>query len=269
MIQVNVLFILDAAQTVISTHFGWFFIIATWGNPADFSIVPWSASMIPILCGIVTAMVQMFYAWRIWVLAPNNFLKATAVLIVVLAFTQGTAAIVAGGLVLHIPTQGELARVHPEVTLWLSTSFTVDVIITASMTFILTRAKQKSAWSPTETMLTALIHRVVQTGAASAICAAIDLAMFVGYPATNNHFAPAYILGKVYTNSLMLTLNLRRPTAATSRNHSRTESGVASFRMDENRVRVTRALDMEASPAGVWNQKGTNEYVPNNGGFGA
>ncbi|KAJ7665604.1 hypothetical protein B0H17DRAFT_1019282, partial [Mycena rosella] len=146
-ILVNALFILDVAQTITSTHFGWFFIITTWGNPADFNFVPWSASMIPILCGIVTAMVQMFYAWRIWVLAPSQFLKAVSALIVVLAFTQGTAAIVAGGLVLHTPTQTELAQVHPEVTLWLSTSFTVDVIITASMTFILTRAKQKSAWS--------------------------------------------------------------------------------------------------------------------------
>ncbi|KAF8199405.1 hypothetical protein K438DRAFT_1823537 [Mycena galopus ATCC 62051] len=62
-------------------------------------------------------------------------------------------------------------------------------------------------------MLTKVIHRIIQSGAASAVCAAIDLSIFVGFPSTNYHVVPAYILGKMYTNSLMLTLNLRRPTA--------------------------------------------------------
>ncbi|KAJ7665607.1 hypothetical protein B0H17DRAFT_951424 [Mycena rosella] len=181
MLAVNALLVLDVAQTITSTHFGWFFIITTWGNPGDFNFIPWSASMIPTLCGIVTAIVQMFYAWRIWVLAPNRFFKAVSALVVLLAFTQGTAAVLAGALV---------SRSLTPLQLWLSTSFTVDAIITTSMTFILTRAKQQSAWGPTETMLTALIHRVVQTGAASAICAAVELAMFVIYPATNYHFVP-------------------------------------------------------------------------------
>ncbi|KAJ7698021.1 hypothetical protein B0H17DRAFT_927699 [Mycena rosella] len=187
--SVNVLFVLDIAQTVTSTHFAWYFIISTWGSPTDFNFVPWSASTIPIFCGPITAMVQMFYAWRIWILAPNRLFKGVSVLICGLALAQCSAAVVAGALVLKIPVQSELLAIHPEVSVWLSGSFACDIIITASMTFILMQAKQKSAWSPTETMLTALIHRIVQTGAASAICAAVDLAMFIGYPGTNIHFA--------------------------------------------------------------------------------
>ncbi|KAJ7698002.1 hypothetical protein B0H17DRAFT_906631, partial [Mycena rosella] len=62
-VLVNVLLVLDIAQTITGTHFAWFFIITTWGNPADFNFVPWSASSIPIFCGPITAIVQMFYAW--------------------------------------------------------------------------------------------------------------------------------------------------------------------------------------------------------------
>ncbi|KAJ7657138.1 hypothetical protein B0H17DRAFT_1097774 [Mycena rosella] len=261
-ILVNALFVLDLAQTIISTHFGWFFIIVTWGNPGDFNFIPWSASMIPILCGI---------GERIWVLAPNWFFKAVSALVVLLAFTQGTAAVLAGALILHTPTKAELTLVHPEITLGLSTSLTVDVIIATSMTFFLIRVKQQSTWGPTETMLAALIHRVVQTGAASAVCAAVDLAMFVIYPATNYHSVPAFILGKVYTNSLMLTLNLRRPTTPTSNK----QSGVPSFRKDETHERsVTGTLHVKASPVRTWNQntlstssQGTEEYLPKEGGF--
>ncbi|KAJ7252168.1 hypothetical protein C8J57DRAFT_1351328 [Mycena rebaudengoi] len=61
-------------------------------------------------------------------------------------------------------------------------------------------------------MLTTLINRVVQSGAVISVCAAVDLALFAGIVDTNFHFVPSYILGKLYTNSLMLTLNLRRPT---------------------------------------------------------
>ncbi|KAJ7265218.1 hypothetical protein C8J57DRAFT_1230236 [Mycena rebaudengoi] len=56
-------------------------------------------------------------------------------------------------------------------------------------------------------MLTKLINRVIQSGAATVVCAAIDLGFFIGQPTTNTHFVP-------YTNSLMLTLNLRRPNGA-------------------------------------------------------
>ncbi|KAJ7698008.1 hypothetical protein B0H17DRAFT_978399 [Mycena rosella] len=248
-ILVNTLFVLDLAQTFVSTHFAWYFIVTMWGNASDFGVVPWSASMIPILCGIVAGTVQIFYAWRIWVLAPDQrLLKGMAVLIVLLALTQCTSAIVAGALVLRTPTQGELLVIKPEVTTWLSCSFIVDFFITASMTFILTQAKDQSGWGPSETVITALIHRVVQTGAASAVCAAIDLWMFVGYPGTNIHFVPAFILGKVYTNSLMLTLNLRRPLGKNQSSHDEPLTSLGSVRMYE----TWGTLDSETCPGGTW-----------------
>ncbi|KAJ6470165.1 hypothetical protein DFH09DRAFT_954877, partial [Mycena vulgaris] len=144
---------------------------------------------------------------------------------------------------------------------WLSGSFVVDTLITACMTYILTQAKQNGVWARTETLITKLIHRVIQTGAASSICAAIDLAMFVGFPSTNYHVVPAYILGKVYTNSLMLNLNLRHPTAP---NTSQTpESELNSFRVNDNggtggrglAFRTSRTVDTSSSLPGVWTQK--------------
>ncbi|KAJ7898129.1 hypothetical protein B0H13DRAFT_1623267 [Mycena leptocephala] len=57
------LFLVDVAQTVILTFHGWFFAVSAWGNPATFDIIPWSGPMIPVLCGLVAATVQIFYAW--------------------------------------------------------------------------------------------------------------------------------------------------------------------------------------------------------------
>ncbi|KAJ7210918.1 hypothetical protein GGX14DRAFT_394537 [Mycena pura] len=70
--------------------------------------------------------------------------------------------------------------------------------------------ERKTSWSGSETLLASLINRVITTGAATVVCAAVDLGLFLGYPTTNYHVVPAYIVGKF----LMLTLNLRRPHAA-------------------------------------------------------
>lgn len=54
----------------------------------------------------------------------------------------------------------------------------------------LARAKNNTILPRTETLLTKLMHRIIQTGAASAVCAAVDLAMFVGFPSANYHVVP-------------------------------------------------------------------------------
>ncbi|KAJ7159466.1 hypothetical protein C8R46DRAFT_1194813 [Mycena filopes] len=202
-------FIVDLAQTAILTHHGWFFIIDAWGRADKFDTVPWSSTMIPILCGFVAATVQIFYAWRIWMLTTSRFVRAVAVLIVLTALMQGLAAIITGFDSLDNPTQTNLIRLHPEFSLQLGGSFACDILITVCMTYVLAKARARTFWASSETMVTNLINQVIQTGMATAVCAAVDLALFAGFPHTNFHFVPAYILGKF--NSLMLTLNLRRP----------------------------------------------------------
>ncbi|KAJ7215285.1 hypothetical protein B0H12DRAFT_1242022 [Mycena haematopus] len=196
------------------THHGWWTIVTSWGTTQIFSALAWSAAMIPFMCGLIAGIVQIFYAFRIWRLSPNAFVRSIAIVIVVLALTQSMTAMVTGLVMLHPPNVNNLIRLHPEFATWLGTSLADDILITACMTYLLSKAKKKTSWSGTETLLTSLINRVITTGAATAVCAAVDLGMFLGYPTTNYHVVPAYILGKLYTNSLMLTLNLRRPHAA-------------------------------------------------------
>ncbi|KAJ7114300.1 hypothetical protein C8R44DRAFT_881161 [Mycena epipterygia] len=206
------LFLVDVAQTVILTFHGWFFTVSAWGNPATFDTIPWSGPMIPVLCGLVAATVQIFYAWRIWILTTNRFLRSVAILIVLVALTQSLAGMISGLPLLKNSSPENQMRWYPGVWIWFAGSLVADVLVTACMTYILARAKSRTFWATSETMLTTLINRVVQSGAVTSVCAAVDLALFAGIVDTNFHFVPSYILGKLYTNSLMLTLNLRRPT---------------------------------------------------------
>ncbi|KAJ7186882.1 hypothetical protein C8R46DRAFT_1342168 [Mycena filopes] len=231
-------FLLDVAQTVILTHHGWWWIITAWCNPAIFTDVIWSASCIPFLSGLISAIVQIFYAWRIWTLTKTWFMHAVCVLIVLLALMQSIIAMVSSIIVTQTPVLATLLSLSDEFSTWLAGSFVADIIIVACMTYVLSQARNKTAWGPTESMLTKLINRIVQSGAATVIVAAIDLALFVRIPDTNYYYVPSYILAKIYTNSLMLNLNLRKPNAAHNSELGTNILPLASYHSEGVRVRV-------------------------------
>ncbi|KAJ7430456.1 hypothetical protein B0H11DRAFT_2393650, partial [Mycena galericulata] len=236
--------LVDVAQTVILTHHGWFFIVDSWDKASNFNIVPWSSTMIPILCGLVAAIVQIFYSWRIWLLSTNPFLRGMAILITLVALTQGLSAMITGFISLKKPNPTRPYTPAPRV---LAGSLAADIMITACMTWILVRAKTRTFWASSETMITMLINRVVQSGAVTALSAGVDLALFVGVSDTNFHFVPAYILGKLYTNSLFLTLNLRRPTNRISESESLPMSADLSGDI-RNGIHVSRSTPRRKHP---------------------
>ncbi|KAJ7258595.1 hypothetical protein C8J57DRAFT_1644536 [Mycena rebaudengoi] len=236
------LFLVDVAQTVILTFHGWFFTVSAWGNPATFHIIPWSGPMIPVLCGLDSR--------RIWILTANRFLRSVAILIVLVALTQSLAGMISGLPLLKNSSPENQIRWYPGVWIWFAGSLVADVLITACMTYILARAKSRAFWATSETMLTTLINRIIQSGAVTSVCAAVDLALFAGIVDTNFHFVPSYILGKLYTNSLMLTLNLRRPTYQIP--------DVDSIPMSRPRFQDVSGIHVEGSTpdnARIWTQK--------------
>ncbi|ETW81159.1 hypothetical protein HETIRDRAFT_248085, partial [Heterobasidion irregulare TC 32-1] len=54
---------LNVTQAVFGTHLGWWFMIEHWGRPDVLKLVPWTAATIPIVCSLIAAIVQTFYAW--------------------------------------------------------------------------------------------------------------------------------------------------------------------------------------------------------------
>ncbi|KAJ7134824.1 hypothetical protein C8R44DRAFT_436065 [Mycena epipterygia] len=213
-------FCLDLAQTIVLTFHGWWALVETWGRPELLGQLPWTAAMVPFMCGLVSAIVQIFYARRIWALSPNNYIRTVSVIIVLTALTQGLGAM-SGGIVAIKSAKGftnaTLTEMHAQFLVWLAGSLVTDALITACMTYILSKAKSRTSWSRSETLLTNLINKAVQTGAVTVLCASVELAMFVHFPGYTYHFVPGYTLGKLYTNSLMLNLNMRRrPEAADS-----------------------------------------------------
>ncbi|KAJ7474304.1 hypothetical protein FB451DRAFT_1248558 [Mycena latifolia] len=220
---VYTIYLLDVAQTAISSHFAFTLLCAGWGDPAALFTLPWSSAAIPIFTGIISASVQIFFAWRIYVLKGENPLAlAISVLIIVLALMQSLAAITTDGLFAASPKLSEIRNLMAGVKVWLIGSAVCDVLITVTMIIILSRYRQKTPWKKTDSLITKLIYHTVQTGAVTSIVALVDVVLFIVYPGNYLHETPAFMLGKVYSNVLLATLNSRprsndesAPTTAT------------------------------------------------------
>ncbi|KAJ3832375.1 hypothetical protein F5878DRAFT_646830 [Lentinula raphanica] len=70
-----------------------------WGNPAALIDVTWSLALIPALTGIVSALGQLFFVWRIWILGMGNRKFLPLVIIIILLSSGSLAAALYCGLI--------------------------------------------------------------------------------------------------------------------------------------------------------------------------
>ncbi|KAJ6569336.1 hypothetical protein B0H19DRAFT_939525, partial [Mycena capillaripes] len=180
---------LDVMQSAFTSHTAWWYMIQNWGNPSVLQHLPWTAAVIPIACGLISALVQIFYAFRIWVLRTSPVTRVIAVLIVTLGLAQSLTGIVASTLMEGNLSEENLLRLHPYFMFWLAGAFTVDIMIATCMVWILQTAKRSSKIAQTDGLLNRLILNTVQTGTVTVIAAGLDLALFVKFTDANYYFA--------------------------------------------------------------------------------
>ncbi|KJA21627.1 hypothetical protein HYPSUDRAFT_685147 [Hypholoma sublateritium FD-334 SS-4] len=209
---VYTLLALDTIQSVFATAFAWNILVDGWGNPVVFAQFTWAGVTIPLMTGLVSAIVQIFFAWRIWILKPNSMLAhCMSFLIVVVALLQCSSAF-AGAVKFALASNDikQFLTLTPVVKIWLAGSFVCDILIAGSMIWILTEARSSSEFQPTDSLITKLIINTVETGAVTAATALVQLILFLTMGNSNFVFeVPALLLGKLYSNVVLATLNGR------------------------------------------------------------
>ncbi|KAJ7272925.1 hypothetical protein C8J57DRAFT_262325 [Mycena rebaudengoi] len=208
---VYILFALDLLQTALSSHFAFELLVSFWGDPTIFLQQPWSSATIPVMAGFISVIVQLFFAWRIYILKRGNpWFTITAILIAGIALMQSLSAIVNGiryaTISLDIAT---IISLDIGVKIWLIGSFACDILIAAGMLTILAQARKQSPYAMTDSIMTKLIISTVETGALTALTAGINLLLYLLYGDTLTYDVPSFILGKMYSNVMLASLNGR------------------------------------------------------------
>ncbi|KIK71048.1 hypothetical protein GYMLUDRAFT_254329 [Collybiopsis luxurians FD-317 M1] len=199
----------DTAQTFTLTSTVFDILASGWGNQAALERTGLIWLDIPIMSGVASAVVQCFYAWRIYALGRSIPL---VLLIIALALMEGCAALALGIIIkTSIPTFAALqSNTYAVTSIWLLGSAACDILISASMLYLLTRARKITRYSRTDTLLSRIIKLTVGGGLLTTSIAIVDAILYLIFPHNNLHTVPGGILAKLYTNALMVLLNNRK-----------------------------------------------------------
>ncbi|KAK7462791.1 hypothetical protein VKT23_007373 [Stygiomarasmius scandens] len=201
------LFLTDLLQTGLATDYAWKTLV--FFDPTVLQDVPRSSLSLSFVNPVISAVVQIFFAWRIWHLNRSKYARVFPVLIVLVALMQAISAIVASIRFTLTSDIAQLAKLRDGFTVWLAGTFVADVLIAGCMVYVLRKAQARAFSLRSETILTRLLMNAVNTGAVTAIGAGVELIMFLVFTTNNYHQAPAFVLGKLYSNVLLANLNAR------------------------------------------------------------
>ncbi|KAK7048042.1 chitin synthase III catalytic subunit-domain-containing protein [Favolaschia claudopus] len=176
---VGSLFFLDTIHTAVGIYSAWDTCVTNYANTAAL-------------------------ACKVFLLTQSKPLFAFIIALSVLGFVFGCIAGVRSGLINEAAKQYLL---RPYVTAWLALQTGSDLIITLCLTVALTRSK--TSFRNTNTIINRLIGGAIRTGLFASIFALADLFSFLLHRNTNLYAMFAYPLGRVYTNTLLHTLNSR------------------------------------------------------------
>lgn len=185
-------------------------------------VIPWSISPTVELTAVVTFLVQSFYAFRMYKLSRRKLWLGAPVAL--LALFRLVAASISTAEMAHLRSYEKFRRPWPSwmFTLGLSLSAGVDVIITSSLYYFLRRSR--SQISDTNHIIDTLTRYALETGTATCAIAFVTLIVWVAVPQNRIFLGLHFIIGKLYANSLLATLNtrheLRKFRGSSSRSHS-------------------------------------------------
>jgi len=206
--------VMDLLQTALSSHATFHTFVLYYGTPAVTQMPAKTIMSLFLFGGLVGGCVQLFYAWRIWTLAKSFksiWFIAYVVVVVCTATLSTVCAVTAAALDVIVDDQADLygAIISKLLAIWFAASFAVDALIAIAMVFIVSSAKTNTSFKRTQDILGKILLRAVATGLATAALNCLEIPLFFVWPNTDLGELPVYIGGKVYSNTLLVTLNAR------------------------------------------------------------
>ncbi|KAH7881453.1 uncharacterized protein C8R40DRAFT_43831 [Lentinula edodes] len=272
-VLVYIVYLLDWAQTCSATYDAFHWFVYGWGSIDALYDLYSTFLNVPILSSVIAAIVQAFFAWRIWRLTQSRIIS---ILIILLALLQLGGGIAVGIFVWR--DSSEVARsdgLVSAVGVRLAGSAFADTVIAISMTYFLLRSKSQ-VMGHMNNVVTRLIRLTIETGTMTAIAAIVDLVFFL--KATNGlHQVSGVILCKLYSNSLLVLFNNRMIVTSSKKDQTHflsnssgtnTSEGESSRELETFKAAVPRVstLDLDGgisvSTKGEWRSRSQIEAIP-------
>ncbi|KAJ7501120.1 hypothetical protein B0H11DRAFT_2224952 [Mycena galericulata] len=179
-------------------------LIIRYATPEALLVSPVMLRPDPVLTVLVSTPIQLFIAWRVRVVTRSRILPSIISIFAIVSLGGGIAVTT---MVTLRPRFSQFKEFHPEVITWLVSSAACDAFLTSSLVYSLWI--RKTSIVSTDSYLNKIIRLTVQTGLLTATGSLLDMILFVVFPNTTLNFIIDFPLSKLYTNSLISTLNAR------------------------------------------------------------
>ncbi|GJE93552.1 hypothetical protein PsYK624_097110 [Phanerochaete sordida] len=202
-IYVAFLVLADLLNSIFDIYWLYHDIIINFGNLDNLAIAAWPLAADPAMVAIIATFVQLFFAWRVRVLTNSWWITS---LILVTAFVSCCGGLGVAIAIHFVKYYENFDKFDQVGTIWLISTAVCDSAIAISLTWHLRR--HKTGFQHTDDVLNRIIRLTVSNGALTAVWAIVDLILFLSIK-TGVHLALNLPLAKLYTNSLMSSLNSR------------------------------------------------------------
>ncbi|KIK02597.1 hypothetical protein K443DRAFT_513791 [Laccaria amethystina LaAM-08-1] len=203
---VGAVMLTDTIHQGLITHTVYTYTITNWGNVAFLGELVQTLLIEVLFNGLTTVMVQCFLATRIWRLSDRKIWLI--VIIVLLVFGEFGVNLAYTIISLRFDTFAQLAHLEGLSLATNALAAAGDIVIAASLCTILHRSR--TGFHRSDTIISKLIVFSVNTGLLTSLCALASLVSILAWPNTFIYIAFFFCIGRLYTNSLLATLNARK-----------------------------------------------------------
>ncbi|KAF8798688.1 hypothetical protein BYT27DRAFT_7203280 [Phlegmacium glaucopus] len=203
-LTVIVVMVLDTINQVSVSHLVYTYTITFWGDLGQ-PLIVWSLGIAVVVTGMTAFVVQSFLTMRIWRLSGRNiYLTGSSMTLVVVSFGSFIFYIAKA---IHLKDLASLSKIKNEAIAVNILGAATDLLIAAILCILLNLSR--TGFQKSDTVINKLILFSVNTGLITSLCA---LASMIAIIVASNSFIYItffFCLGRLYTNSLLSTLNAR------------------------------------------------------------
>ncbi|BGP07738.1 hypothetical protein JCM10049v2_003578 [Rhodotorula toruloides] len=207
---VAAVFAVGLAHASCSIYTVWFYAIKGYGEPSFIANCVWSFALDPLQTSVVAGIVQLHYAWRVYLVSKRSVYLPT--LVALLTLVQLALGVYLSVIALQVAPWPQLhQKLDWAVGAWLFILAAADVIITAGLSYFLGRVR--SDFKQTNSIVGNIIRLTIANNALTAVTAVISGILFVADKTSAWHVFFGLGLIRFYSISFLSSLKLRKTIA--------------------------------------------------------
>ncbi|KAJ7282643.1 hypothetical protein C8J57DRAFT_1295964 [Mycena rebaudengoi] len=233
------LLLTDTVHSAVEFYAVWEMGVENYGNLGSLAYVSWTLSFTAVATAIAAIITQLFLVHRVWLLTKSKILVViictSSVVALVFAFTAG----IMSGIIKEVAKFGKIV---PYVSLYVPLVYFCGFIMLAG-SLITALVRSKTGFRRTDTIINRLVRGAIETGLFASAFALGDLFSFAFFRNTNLYAMFAFPIGRIYTNTLLHTLNAR--AELNNMNdiiNCNSEGNAAAIRMQDRSIPSTTAV---------------------------